>query len=357
MQVCDSANIAEAARRACRSRRDKEEVAQFLVNRDEKLEELRRSLIDRTYVTSPYYFFDRMERGKLRHISDLPLYPDRIAAWAVALVLEPVIDRRLIPQTHASRKGHGIHNAVDDIVRYLNQNTRLRYALKADVRQFFPSLDKEVVMDCLKRVVKDPGILWFVRRYLDDYPESGIPLGGRLSPMLANLTLAHVLDYPLKDRYHVHCYVRYMDDIVILGGSKQWLHKIRRVISANLSEVGLGLKTSWQIFPIEDRGIDFVGYVVYRDKIRIRRRTRDKLVRACNGLSEKIANGDSLNSHDVGTVWSYNGILKHCDSRGLRRVTTGPLVREIVSDKSRAQALREWIPYFEEMKSKGYYDF
>lgn len=340
--VVTDENILMASRKACHSRKNKDEVAAFLLNQEPLLKKLKDDLTYHTYETSEYFLFEKVENGKVRLVSDLPLYPDRIAHWAVALVVEPMLDGRLIPQTHASRKGHGAHSAIMNIKRYLDSDCRIQYALMIDVSKFFPTMPKDVAKNTVHTVIKDPDALWFIDKIIDDYPLEGIPLGNRLSPLIANLVLSYVLDYPMKQIHHCHYYVRYMDDVVVLGYSKQWLHKIRRIMASRLEESGMHMKDNWQVFPIQDRGIDFVGYRIYRDRILLRKSTKIRMVRKVTELQKLVDSGYSLNSSQVGTVASYDGILKWCDSRELRRKTIAPLVRSIESDRRWIIGLRSW---------------
>lgn len=341
-QVTTDENLMKAAAKACHSRKNKSEVEAFLQNAPVLLEKLKNDLIFHTYETSEYYLFQKMENGKSRLVSDLPLYPDRIAHWAVAQILEPLLDPRLIPQTHASRKGHGTHSAIGQIRGYISNDDRIRYALKIDVSKFFPSIQADVAKRVIRRVLKDPDALWFIDKIIDDYPIQGIPLGNRLSPLLANLILANALDYPMKQKYHCHYYVRYMDDVIILGYSKQWLHKMRKIMAANLEEYGFTMKGNWQVFPIDDRGIDFVGYRIFTDKTLLRKSTKVRMIRKCRELQKLVDQGFSLNDSQIGTVCSYDGILKWCDSRELRKGTIAPLMRSIESDRRWAMGLRSW---------------
>lgn len=318
LQICDRDNLDKAAKKACKSRKDKVEVAAFLADRDRKLEELRLIMLNNQYHSSSYRIFIANDRGKRREIADLPLYPDRIAHWAVALVVEPLLNKRIIPQSHASRKRQGAHSAVKQLYGYIQSDPKVRYALKMDVSKFFPSIDKGLLKQMIRRYIKDPDLLFWFDCLIDEYPFPGIPIGNRTSPLLANLYLSSV-DNLMKQQYHCHYYVRYMDDIIILGYSKPWLHQQRENIAEALAEKGLKLKGNWQVFPIDDRGIDFVGYRVFTDHILLRKSTKTRMKRKLSDIRERQKAGEELTIHDKGTLSSYNGVLKWCDSYKLRR--------------------------------------
>ncbi len=144
-------------------------------------------------------------------------------------------------------------------------------------------MDKELVKQRLRRVFKDDAFLRLMDGLIDEYPYSGIPIGNRYSPMLANLFLSD-MDHKLKEKYKVHYYVRFMDDGCILGYSKPWLHRMRERISQDLADIGLTLKPNYQVFPIESRGIAFLGYRIFPTHILLSKRTKTKLKKVAKTL-------------------------------------------------------------------------
>lgn len=321
-KIVDMDTLREAAKRSCRARRNKLEVAAFLEDEERKLSDLRDMLIDGSYHTSAYRFFRISENGKQRVIADLPLYPDRIVHWAVALAIEEPLNRKLIDQTYGSRPGGGHHRAVRQLERYVRGDSRVRYALSMDIRQFFPSIDREVLKSKLRDAVKDRRALELLELIVDEYPRDGIPLGNRTSPMLANLYLSD-MDHEIKQRLRCHYYLRYMDDMVVLGYSKQWLHRIRRRVSEVLEGIGLELKGDWQVYPIEKRGIPYLGYRVYRTHTLLRKRTKNRMKRAMR----RIRDAEGLTVRDLGAIRSYEGVLSWCDGRHLAETAIGPALR------------------------------
>ena len=154
-------------------------------------------LIDRTFVSSEYRMFNVREGGKMREIADLPFFPDRIVHWALMQVLETMFLRNLIPQSYAAMPGRGTHQALRTLKRYLRRPDA-KYALKMDIRKFFPSIDKDVLMEKLEHRIKDEGVLWLLGRIIHDYPHPGIPIGNYTSQFLANFYLSD-LDHYMKE--------------------------------------------------------------------------------------------------------------------------------------------------------------
>lgn len=91
------------------------------------------------------------------------------------------------------------------------------------------------------------------------YSAKGVPIGNYLSQFFANLYLTY-FDHWVKEELKCKYYFRYADDIVILGNDKNYLRNVLVSIKLYLKQVlNLELKPNYQIFPVESRGIDFVG--------------------------------------------------------------------------------------------------
>ena len=321
-RIADIGTLSEASKRACSSRKDKGEVASFQSDKERKLQSLLESLRDGTYHTSEYRMFEIHENGKIRFVADLPLYPDRILHWAIALACEDRLNAKLIGQTYASVPGRGYHQAVHQLWRYMKSDPKIRYAAILDISKFFPSIPKEGVKARLRKTFKDDRFLELMDRLIDEYPYPGIPIGNRYSPMLANLYLSD-LDHMLKETYHVHYYVRFMDDICILGYSKEWLGRIIGIANGHLQNIGLSLKRSSRIVPI-DTGIPFLGHIIFPTHIRLSRRTKTKMKRAVKEIKEH----ESVDEHDRSVIASYHGVLKWCNGRHLEETTIGTIEME-----------------------------
>lgn len=323
-RIVDIDNLRAAAKKACASRKDRVEVEAFKRNQEKKLLALRESLLEGTFQSSRYRMFVTNENGKDRLVADCPLYPDRILHWAICLVAEEPLNRKLIDQTYGSIPGTGHHAAVKCVYGYIRNDSRVKYALSLDVRHFFASIDKEILKQKMRLAYKDQLFLELMDVIIDGYDLPGIPIGNRTSPMLANLYLSEI-DHVMKERHHCHYYVRYMDDIVILGYSSKWLHRMQRIIDSMMKEIGLELKRNWQVYPIDSRGIPFLGYRIFSDHILLKKTTKRRMQAAARRISESISHEYSMSKHDLGTVHSYEGVLKWCNGRNLYKTTLQPL--------------------------------
>lgn len=247
-------------------------------NREANLIALHESLKNGTFKTSKYHIF-KIYEPKEREIFRLPYYPDRILHHAVMNILEPVWVSVFNKDTYSCIKNRGIHACAKDVKRILkNDPDGTRYCLKIDVRKFYPSIDHEILKQVVRRKIKDCRLLALLDEIIDSVP-SGVPIGNYLSQYFANLYLAY-FDHWLKETKGVKYYWRYADDIVILSPNKDTLHSLLHEIRAYLHDnLKLKVKRNYQVFPVDSRGIDFLGYVFYHSHTLLRKSIKQKLCR------------------------------------------------------------------------------
>lgn len=271
-------------------------------NQEANLVLLQQMLADRTYQTSPYITF-KIYEPKEREIFRLPYFPDRITHHAVMNVLEPIFLSMFTADTYSCIKGRGIHKAARNLRKALNDEKNTTYCLKLDIKKFYPSVNHDVLKKLIRRKFKDEDLLWLLDSVIDS--AAGLPIGNYLSQFLANYYLTW-FDHWLKETMQMKYYFRYADDIVILSDSKEQLHEllseIRIYLSVNLK---LTVKENYQVFPVQARGIDFVGYKFYHSHTLLRKSIKKRFARM-------VAKAPRMRS-----VVSYYGWAKHCNSKNL----------------------------------------
>jgi retron-type reverse transcriptase len=271
-------------------------------NRDEDILRLREMLINKTYSTSAYTTFT-IHEPKERIIFRLPYFPDRIVHHAVMNVLEPVFVSTFTTDTYSCIKGRGIHAAARAVKEALKDDFGTQYCLKLDIRKFYPNIDHEVLKQLLRRKIKDNDLLWLLDEIIDS--TEGLPIGNYLSQYFANFYLTY-FDHWIKEEKRVRYYFRYADDLVILSDSKEYLHALLSEIRGYMaSKLRLEIKANYQVFPVDVRGIDFVGYVFRHSHIRLRKSIKQNFARM-------IARTNNPQS-----VASYYGWACHCNSKNL----------------------------------------
>jgi RNA-directed DNA polymerase len=318
-RIYDMQNLKVAHKMARRGKSWYEAVQKVDNNEEFYLKKLQKSLKDKTFKTSKYIDKEINDKGKKRVISKLPYYPDRIVHWAIMLVIEEVFLKNFIFDTYASIPKKGVHLAVERIKEVIKKEN-VKYCLKLDIKKFFPSIDKEILKEKLKRKFKDPDLLWLLFEIIDSY-NKGVPIGNYLSQYLANFYLSD-LDHIMKEKLKCKYYYRYMDDIVILHSNKEELRKLFKEIEKIVEKENLEIKKNWQIFPIASRGIDFLGYVFKLDHISLRKRIKTRMKYKIQRIQKK----NSIDKSDVSSIMSYSGWLLSCNCKNLRKRLLHPLM-------------------------------
>lgn len=312
-RICDIDNLPLAAHNAASGKRKRDEVTAFFTNLEENLAQLHRELTEKRYKTSPYDVFIKYE-GKRREIYKLP-FRDRVVHWAIMQVLEPIWTPQFTADTHACIKGRGMHSLLRKLREDLrNDPEGTAYCLKLDVRKFYPSIDHDKMKAVVRRKIKDPEVLWLLDGIIDSAP--GVPIGNYISQYFANLYLSE-LDHLLKEVAGVRYYYRYADDMVLLAGDKPTLHGWLVLINDWLNEERhVDLKGNYQVFPVESRGIDFVGYVTFHTHCLARKKNKQGL---CRELA-KLRKAGVPEAEVMLLTASRAGFMLHCDSKHLFKV-------------------------------------
>lgn len=313
--------IREAYRRSRRGRTHRRDVRDVDADPVPHLAEVRRMLMAGEYRSGAYRSFTVRDGGKEREVHDIDYFPHRIVHWALILTIRPTLMGYIGDCSYAAMEGRGIHLALTRLRKALREDPeRTQWCFKMDVVGFFRNIDKGRMMAKIERRIKDPRILELCREIVFGYPGPGLPVGNLTSQYFANLYLADV-DRHMKQVFHCEHYYRYMDDIVVLGESKAWLRRVKVRMDRLLREEGLEMKGNWQIFRVEDRGIDFVGYRIFHDFCLLRKGTKTRLRRACAEVRAKLDSGGVPDAGDRGRMASYSGILQWCDGHRLARET------------------------------------
>ncbi len=289
-------NLLLADKKARKGKAHRKDVKQHDKQRGCNILSLHNALADQTFYTSSYTTFPVFE-PKERLVYCLPFYPDRIAQHAAMNKLERIFTAHFTSNTYSCIKGKGIHAAAADVKAALQDVPATTYCLKLDIKKFYPSIDHDILKAQLRRILKDKQLLWLLDNIIDS--ADGVPIGNYLSQYFANFYLSG-FDHWLKEVIGVKHYFRYADDIVILSGSKEYLHNLFGLIKQYLtSQLKLSIKGNHQVFPIAARGIDFVGYVFYHTHTRLRKSIKQNMAR---------------NRNNPVSTTAYYGWAIHCDS-------------------------------------------
>ena len=309
-KICDIDNIKTAMKKASEGKRNHKYVKRVLENAEYYAEAVRAMLLNGTYTPSPYSvkkIFDGSS-NKERIIYKPNFYPDQIIHWALMLQLQPIIMKSMYEYNCGSVPGRGSGYGQKTLRRWLDSDKRnTKYCLKMDISKFYPSIDNSIIKQMFRKKIKDDKCLWLIDTIVDS--AQGLPIGNYTSQWFSNFFLEG-LDHYIKENLGAVYYIRYVDDLVILGVNKKKLHAICKSVSEYLNNIQLSIKGNWQVFRIDKRDIDFLGMRFFRNKTILRKRNSLRIRRRMRKIKKK----GYLCYRDACAVISYWGWLKHTNS-------------------------------------------
>jgi RNA-directed DNA polymerase len=175
--------------------------------------------------------------GGVRQLG-IPTVTDRVIQQAIAQVLVPIFDPGFSSNSFGFRPGRNGQQAVKQVQNIIKEGRRI--AVDVDLSKFFDRVNHDLLMTRLGDKVRDKRLLSLIKRYLragfvDNQfvgeSREGVPQGGPLSPLLANIML-DPLDKELERRGHK--FARYADDFTILVKSRRAGERVLRSISQYL---------------------------------------------------------------------------------------------------------------------------
>lgn len=316
-QIVNFENFFSAFTAAARGKRYKTSVLSYRRNLEDNIINAINQLTWKEWEPSRYREF-YIHDPKKRLIS-APPFKDRVVHHALVQVITPLFERKFIADSFACRAGKGTHAAKERVEAFAAaafRNWGEYYVLKADISGFFYNIDRQVLLELIRRTISDRDVLWLIRRIVEcDGDDKGIPIGALTSQLFANIYM-NELDHYVKDCRGVKMYARYMDDFVIIHKDKAYLQgllvDIRRFLTDRLK---LELNPKTGIFKSGRGGchaVDFCGYRIWPDHTKPRKRTVKVARKRLKKLSDRYFHGEITLGKLSSSVMSFLGYMKHC---------------------------------------------
>lgn len=313
--IADPDNLRLAFWKARKAKEGKMEVVAYRKSLDENLIALRNELLSGKVQVGQYHYFTIYD-PKERKIC-AATFRERVLHHALMNVCHANFEKYQIYDSYASRLGKGTYAALERTSVFQKQ---YKWFLKLDVRKYFDSIDHAILKSMLTKRFKDKLLLQIFFQIIDSYQTlegKGLPIGNLTSQYFANHYLA-LADHHIKEKLQASAYVRYMDDMVIWSNDKNMLLKIGNEFQSFIeSELSLSLKPF--CLNSTDKGLPFLGYLLYPDNILLNRqskkRFKSKFIRYAAMLENEVWHQSDYQAHVLPLI----AFAKHANTYHLRR--------------------------------------
>lgn len=290
-KVYSLANLQKASAKVCSNGGaagiDGVSVSKWKAHEEQNLGILRRKLIEDRCRAMPVRRVDIPKPGKKGEFRPLgiPCVSERVCQQAVSQKLAPVFEELFFDDSHGFRPGRSTHTAA----RRIEELRKAGYvhAVDLDIKNFFGSVDHDIMMRLVKRVVKDRRVLGLIRGWLKAgvmhegdirFETSGTPQGGTISPLLSNIYLTP-FDLALQKAGVRH--VRYADDVVMLCRTEEEAEAALLLARECLTRLKLCLSEEKTKVTNFREGFDFLGF-------RFRKSSRGVANKSMRTFHEKV---------------------------------------------------------------------
>lgn len=258
------------------------EIIEFEYFLEDNLRRLEADLAAQRYRHGGYRQFEVIDSK--RRIIKVAAVRDRVVHRLIYEYLKPIFDKMFIYDVWSCRKGKGLIAAVKRSQEFFRRHLT-GYVWRSDIRKFFDNINKEILLNLIKRKVTDGHALGVIKEIIFSLPAQyemeskarGIPIGNLTSQIFANIYL-NEFDRFVKHDLKVKRYLRYGDDFIILADNGAELNGIRLKAKEFLNKrLRLEVNDRHDIIIKTNRGLKFLGAIVYPWDCRLNRRNRRRL--------------------------------------------------------------------------------
>jgi len=227
---------------------DEESLADFEEHLTANLYKLWNRLASGSYFPPPVRTVMIPKRDGGQRALGMPTVSDRMAQTVVAMGLEPVLEPHFHPDSYGYRPGK---SAIQALGVARQRCWRYDWVLALDIKGFFDNIDHTLLLRALRKHTACPWVLLYVTRWLQAPVQGqdgtliqrgqGVPQGGCISPVLANLFLHYAFDAWMQREHPSIPFERYADDIIAHCQSAVQARWLQARIATRLAQCHLEL--------------------------------------------------------------------------------------------------------------------
>ncbi len=240
-------------------------VEDFLKNLGENLRQKRYKVLPvrRVYILKA--------DGKSKRPLGIPTIKDRVVQGALKLILEPIFEADFQDGSYGYRPGRKAHDAVDRVAKAIVQGKTT--VIDLDLKSYFDNIRHHIVFEKVARRVNDDKVMHLLKLILRANGKQGVPQGGVISPLIANLYLNELdqrlerLKEETRTKIYVQIeYARFADDLVILvDGHEVWKELpglVMKAVNEELDkvEVEINHEKTKVVDLTKGEGFSFLGF-------------------------------------------------------------------------------------------------
>jgi RNA-directed DNA polymerase len=188
------------------------------------------------------------KKGGIR-VLGIPTVADRIAQMVVKTSFEEKVEKHFLADSYGYRPGKSAHDALEVTVK---RCWKMDWVLEFDIKGFFDNINHELLFKAVHKHTQCPWELLYMKRWLivplqktkgrTISRKSGVPQGGVISPILANLFLHYAFDQWIKTYFPNNPWCRYAYDGIIHCRTKEQAELIKRCLQKRFRECSLEIR-------------------------------------------------------------------------------------------------------------------
>lgn len=293
----------------------------------EYLKQLHIELKEQRYTSLPVKLVPIYKGEKVRQVS-LYCMRDKVVQQSIAQELVKMYDCEMSEGAYAYRPGRAALQAIEHINKYM-QKDNIQWILKTDIASFFDEICLKKLYGMLGDKIREPEVLSLIQICCEapelqkdgelHKKEKGIYQGMGMSPVLSNI---YLMDFDKEMTERCMLYVRYSDDILILGNSKDEVEEILEFMRIRIEQKGLFLNEKKTSVVSADIGVEFLGYrissagkvIPAKAEQNLEQRLEDVWLTMRGDLKEKLRKGAEIlggweqyykEQREIGSIQEY----------------------------------------------------